>query len=229
MRLIAGLPAVLVAASGVVWAAPDGAAAASHAVVISGYAFQPASLTVGVGDTVTWTNSDQAPHDVTTTSAPEAIHGSRMDKGGTFSYTFSTPGTYAYICSFHPDMRATVIVRPAASPPANPSVSPRVTPSPARTRYTTVAAPGRMAMPATRRSKTRHQSVVARPAKASPSASPTTAAPAPVAVAAAPAAASAPERPLRPLLIVAGIVAAVATLSLLLLAARAENPGAPPG
>src|SRR4051794_41691956 len=120
MRLIAGLPAVLVAASGVVWAAPDGAAAASHAVVISGYAFQPASLTVTAGDTVTWTNADQAPHDVTTTSAPVAIHGSRMDKGQTWSYVFTTPGTYAYLCSFHPDMKATVIVKPAATSKAAP-------------------------------------------------------------------------------------------------------------
>jgi plastocyanin len=219
MRLIAGLTAVLVAASGVVWAAPDSAAAASHAVVISGYAFQPASLTVDVGDTVAWTNSDQAPHDVTTTSAPVAIHGSTMANGQSWRYTFTVPGTYSYICSIHPDMKATVVVRPAATSKA--AVAPARA-APATTRYTTVARPAMRSMSMSRlgSAATPHapssssRSGVVRPVVATP-------------VAAVPASSGPPERPLRPLLIVAGIVAAVATLSLLLLAARPESPRSP--
>jgi len=195
-------------------------AATAHAVRISGYAFQPAALTVTAGDTVTWTNADQAPHDVTTTSAPVAIHGSRMEKGQSWSYTFTTPGTYAYICSIHPDMKATVIVKAAPAP--------RTTAAAPRPRYTTVAAAGGgVAMPAGHRSK--HRS--AAPARTSATAAPSSSSPAPtpVAVAAAPAASNTPpERPLRPLLILAGGIAALATLCLLLLAARAELAEPPP-
>ena len=200
-------------------------AATAHAVRISGYAFQPAALTVTAGDTVTWTNADQAPHDVTTTSAPVAIHGSRMEKGQSWSYTFTTPGTYAYICSIHPDMKATVIVKPAPAAPAPRTTAAAPTP---HLRYTTVAAGGGgMAMPASHRTK-RHSAVVAHPSTTT--AVPTTPAGTPVAVAAAaPAAADTPpERPLRPLLIVAGGVAALATLCLLLLAARPEGAEPPP-
>ena len=228
MRRVAALlgAGVLVALPGVL--APLGgsaAAATAHSVGISSYAFHPAVLTVSVGDTVTWTNSDQAPHDVTTTSAPVAIHGSRMEKGQSWSYTFTTAGTYAYICSIHPDMKATVIVQPAPAPKT--TAAPKTSSAAPRVRYTTVAAAGGgMAMPATHRAK-RH---TAAPAHSSTSAAPTTPAGTPVAVAAAAPAASdtTPERPLRPLLIVAGGVAALATLCLLLLAARPEGAEPPP-
>src|SRR4051812_8236009 len=133
-------------------AAPPRAAASTHAVAISGYAFAPASLTVTAGDTVTWTNADQAPHDVTTTSAPVAIHGSRMDKGQPWSYVFTTPGTYASLCSFHPDMRATVIVKPAATSKAAPPPAP----APRTTTHAAVARPaGGMPMPVRHPSKSR--------------------------------------------------------------------------
>jgi len=92
-------------------AAMPAAHAASAEITMTNYAFSPASMTVAVGDVVTWTNTDIAPHDVTTTSSPVAIHSSTMQKGQSWSYTFTTPGTYAYICSIHPDMKATVIVR----------------------------------------------------------------------------------------------------------------------
>jgi len=191
------------------------AAASPHTVSISGYGFHPATLTVTAGDTVTWTNSDQAPHDVTTTSAPVAIHGSTMNKGQSWSYTFTKPGTYAYICSIHPDMKATVIVRPAPAP----RTSARTTARPAvvRPRSTVIARTGGMAMPPHVRSSRTSTS-------ATPTAAPATSSP-PAAPVAADAPPAAPPHPLRPLLIVAGIVAAVATLCLLLLAARAEGPG----
>ena len=222
-RAVAALTALVLAATGLGLLAAPASGATGAAVSISGYAFHPAALTVTAGTTVTWTNTDQAPHDVTTTSAPVPIHGSRMEKGQSWSYTFSTPGTYAYICSIHPDMKATVIVKPAPAPATHP-----VTHSaPAKIRYTTVpAAGGGMAMPATQRTKRRHASASSSSASA-PKASSTT--PVPVAVAAAPAATNTtPERPLRPLLIVAGGIAALATLCLLLLAARAELAEPPP-
>lgn len=85
-------------------------AATTHAVKISNYAFAPKSLTVYVGDKVTWTNEDTAPHTVTTTSGPARISSPNLSKGQSFSYTFTKAGTYSYYCAVHPDMTATVTV-----------------------------------------------------------------------------------------------------------------------
>ena len=65
MRLIRLLAALAVLAGCALAGAAPAAAAAGHSVTISGYAFKPAMLTITVGDTVTWTNLDTAPHDVT--------------------------------------------------------------------------------------------------------------------------------------------------------------------
>jgi plastocyanin len=69
--------------------------------------FVPATLTVQVGDTVTWVNQDAPQHDVVAdngefTSQP-------FDKGR--SFTFTKAGTYPYHCSIHPGMTGTVIVQ----------------------------------------------------------------------------------------------------------------------
>ncbi|MEO6470686.1 MAG: plastocyanin/azurin family copper-binding protein, partial [Aeromicrobium sp.] len=68
------------------------------------------SLSIAQGDTVTWTNMDSVEHDVTVTSGPTTFHSPMLSKGKSWSYTFSKPGTYSYICSVHPDMRASVAV-----------------------------------------------------------------------------------------------------------------------
>ena len=220
MRLIATLAAVLLAGLGTVWTGTGPAGAASaHDVSISGYAFQPATLTVRAGDTVTWTNHDQAPHDVTTTSAPVAIHGSTMTKGQSWSYTFTAPGTYSYICSIHPDMKATVVVLAAPTSKAAPART-----APAAARPPPVARPATASRSSSRHPTDAHTAAAASSAPVVPaSVVPASAVP----VAAAPAPSGPSERPLRPLLLVAGIVAAVATLSLLLLAARPEPPRSP--
>lgn len=76
------------------------------------YAFSPVSLTVKVGTTVVWTNATSAPHTVTTdTGAPVMIASDSIPTaGGTFSFTFTKPGTYHYHCSVHPNMTATIVV-----------------------------------------------------------------------------------------------------------------------
>jgi plastocyanin len=71
--------------------------------------FVPATLTVQVGDTVTWVNQDAPQHDVVAdngefTSQP-------FDEGQSFAFTFTKAGTYPYHCSIHPDMTGTVIVQ----------------------------------------------------------------------------------------------------------------------
>jgi hypothetical protein len=186
--------------------------------MVSNFAFAPSSVSVPVGTTVEWTNHDTAPHDVTVTSGPVAIHSPTLTTGQSWSYAFTVAGTYAYICSIHPDMHATLTVRPAAPPP---SVAPApVAVSPARTAVAqpNATAPGS----ATGASQLRTAAQAAPSASASPLATQPPAATTTVTVAAAPTASTVHE--LKPLLIVAGVVAAVATFCLLLLASARDAP-----
>jgi plastocyanin len=78
-------------------------------VKIAQLAFSPASVTVPVGGTVTWTNSDTVDHTVTS-MGKGPLGSATLNTGGTYSYTFTTAGTYMYYCAIHPDMMATVVV-----------------------------------------------------------------------------------------------------------------------
>ena len=94
-RPTALLGALFVTGAAVVLPATAAEAAGTHQVVMSGYAFAPRSLTVAAGDTVTWTNRDQAPHDVKTTSGPASVHSPMLSKGGSWSHTFTIRGRTA--------------------------------------------------------------------------------------------------------------------------------------
>jgi plastocyanin len=87
-------------------------AASTTTVDISSFKFKPSSVTVKVGDTVTWVNHDSTPH--TATKSGTFDTGS-LAKGQSGSHTFSTAGTYNYICSFHPFMKASVTVTGSSS------------------------------------------------------------------------------------------------------------------
>ena len=80
----------------------------SAAVSIVDFAFEPASLEVATGTTVTWTNNGQARH--TATDDNGTFDSGRLQSGETFSFTFNTPGTFAYHCDVHPDMTGTIVV-----------------------------------------------------------------------------------------------------------------------
>ena len=71
--------------------------------------FQPAEVTVGVGDTVTWTNNDSVDHDVTADSFSSGDPGG-MAPGDTFDHTFDEAGTFDYVCTVHPGMEGSVVV-----------------------------------------------------------------------------------------------------------------------
>ncbi len=86
------------------------ASSATAAVTIKGFAFDPASITVKVGTSVTWTNEDGAPH--TITSDKGDWDSGRIAQGGTYTRTFDQAGTYAYHCAVHPSMTGTVVVTP---------------------------------------------------------------------------------------------------------------------
>jgi plastocyanin len=97
-----------------------GKAATATMVPIEKNAFMPPALTVTEGQIVTWTNEDDVPHTVTTTSAPVTFDSGTFAKGKSFSYTFTQPGTYHYYCAVHPDMtgEVTVLAKGAAAGPA---------------------------------------------------------------------------------------------------------------
>ena len=101
-------------------ATPATSPASGEAVGISGNTFSPATLTVAVGSTVTWTNEDAVPHTVTSTDGPgvdaavtDTFDSGDLGQGDTFSFTFDEAGTYDYECTIHasmPSMHAQIMV-----------------------------------------------------------------------------------------------------------------------
>lgn len=83
-------------------------APAGTSVRMGGSRFEPAAITIAPGETVRWFNDDIAPHTVT------AIDGSwdsgDLPSGGSFERRFDTPGTYSYVCRYHPWMTGEVKV-----------------------------------------------------------------------------------------------------------------------
>ena len=83
--------------------------APNAAVKIDNFVFGPQTLTVPVGTTVTWTNSDDIPH---TSVSTEGVFKSKvLDTDEKFSYTFTKAGTYPYYCTIHPKMTGKVVVQ----------------------------------------------------------------------------------------------------------------------
>ena len=89
--------------------ATDQPSTANVAVKIDNFAFGPQAITVPVGTTVTWTNSDDSPH--TAVSTDGVFKSKAMDTNEKFSYTFTKAGTYSYYCSVHPKMTGQVVVK----------------------------------------------------------------------------------------------------------------------
>ena len=85
-------------------------AGTEFAVVMESFAFTPAELTVPVGATVTWTNRHGARHDVA--AADGTFTSPLFGEGETFSFTFTEPGEYPYVCTIHPGMEGKIIVTP---------------------------------------------------------------------------------------------------------------------
>ena len=90
----------------------SGARAGSEAkqISISNFKYIPDTLTVPAGTEVTWTNQDDMPHTVTSTVNPKVLDSEALDTDAGFSYVFTEPGTYDYLCTIHPKMAARVIV-----------------------------------------------------------------------------------------------------------------------
>jgi amicyanin len=108
--VIAGVAAFLLLA-----ATP--ALAEDIAVKIGNFTFGPQELKVKAGTTVTWTNEDDIPHTVV---SPNNFRSKVLDTDGTYTFTFTTPGTYKYFCSLHPHMTGTIVVETATGSAATP-------------------------------------------------------------------------------------------------------------
>jgi len=89
--------------------AANGEPSAANVVKIDNFVFEPQTITVPVGGTVTWTNSDDIPH--TAVSTDGVFKSKVMDTDEKFSYTFTKAGTYSYYCSIHPKMTGKVVVQ----------------------------------------------------------------------------------------------------------------------
>ena len=87
--------------------APE-AKASKNVVEISGSAFQPQTLDVKVGDTVTFVNKDEIAH--TATAGDGTFDSKTLEQGASFDFTAKKAGKLAYVCSFHPGMTGTLNV-----------------------------------------------------------------------------------------------------------------------
>ncbi len=79
-------------------------------VNISNFAFDPMEITVPAGTKVTWTNQDDAPHNIQDLSDLNTPLSKDLNKGDTFSITYPKAGDHPYICQLHDYMKGTVKV-----------------------------------------------------------------------------------------------------------------------
>jgi plastocyanin len=105
--VLGGLLGLLAGAA--VMAAPAGV----EDVKIDNFIFGPQRLTVKVGTTVTWTNRDDIPH--TVASSTKAFKSKVLDTDNKFAFTFTSAGVYQYFCSLHPHMTGTIVVEEATA------------------------------------------------------------------------------------------------------------------
>jgi plastocyanin len=86
---------------------PSATPTPANAVIIKNFAFNPATLTVNKGTTVTWTDEDSATH---TISSDQFTSSGNLNKGDLYQFQFNTTGTYDYICGIHPTMKGKIVV-----------------------------------------------------------------------------------------------------------------------
>ena len=87
------------------------AAADATTISIREFMFAPTAMTVPVGTTVHWKNLDGEPHTVRSVDATFASNA--LDQNDSFAFKFDKPGTYRYVCSIHPQMVGTIVVKAA--------------------------------------------------------------------------------------------------------------------
>ena len=78
-------------------------------VDIKSFKFDDAEITIAVGDSIVWLNQDGAPN--TATAGDGSFDTGRLGKGVSGEILFTVAGTYDYICTIHPSMKGTVVVK----------------------------------------------------------------------------------------------------------------------
>jgi plastocyanin len=78
-------------------------------IVMKNFDFAPMTTTVSAGTTVSWKNEDGEPHTVVSTDG--LFRSAALDENDSFKFTFAKPGTYKYVCSIHPKMVGTIVVK----------------------------------------------------------------------------------------------------------------------
>lgn len=91
--------------------------AATVNIAIGDNTFTPAAVTANVGDTIVWTNTGKVAHDVTGLNGAPIMSPRNLAPGATFSYTATTAGTFAYVCTLHLNQSGTLTVQAAAAIP----------------------------------------------------------------------------------------------------------------
>jgi plastocyanin len=82
---------------------------ASNVITIDNFTFSPKELTVAVGTTVKWVNRDDIPH--TIVEKKMTFRSKALDTDDSYSFTFTSAGTFDYFCGLHPHMVGQVIVK----------------------------------------------------------------------------------------------------------------------
>jgi plastocyanin len=90
---------------------PIAVAAAPGSVSIRDFSFSPGTVTINVGETVTWTNTGEEDH----TATGDGFDTGLLSRGQSGSHTFGSAGNFSYICTPHPFMKGTVVVRGSSS------------------------------------------------------------------------------------------------------------------
>jgi plastocyanin len=85
-------------------------AAKPGAISMRDLQFAPRTASVRVGEKVTWTNDDKVDHNVTATGGAK-FKSKAFGRGKTYSFTPRKPGTITYVCTLHPGMEATLVVK----------------------------------------------------------------------------------------------------------------------
>jgi plastocyanin len=84
-------------------------AADANTIVLKNFHFAPTALTVAAGTTVSWKNLDDEPH--TVVSDDGHFRSAGLGQNDVFTFKFDTPGTYKFLCSIHPHMMGTIVVK----------------------------------------------------------------------------------------------------------------------
>src|SRR6267143_5782939 len=87
----------------------DSTSSKQNTIEIKDFAFNPQTITVKSGQTITWINRDEEPHTVVSVEK-QFKKSSALDTDQSFTIVAGSPGTYSYFCSVHPKMTGTIMV-----------------------------------------------------------------------------------------------------------------------